>query len=43
MMWNLSNRIAACGAAALVALRNGFHMSITASLIWPHFSGPSSS
>ena len=41
MMWNLSNRIAACGAFCLATLRNGFHMSMTASLIWPLFLGPS--
>ena len=29
-MWNLSNKIAACGAFLVVELRNGFHMSITA-------------
>src|SRR5215831_15195733 len=31
MTWNLSNKIAACGACAAVASRNGFHMSMTAS------------
>ena len=31
--WNLSYRIAAWGARATVALRNGFYMSITASPI----------
>src|SRR5215468_6613683 len=30
MTWNLSNKIAACGACAAVDSRNGFHMSITA-------------
>ena len=30
MTWNLSNKIAACGACAFVASRNGFHMSMTA-------------
>ena len=30
--WNLSNRIAACGAWACVAVRNGFHLSITATI-----------
>lgn len=40
-MWNLSNRIAACGALSFVTLRNGFHMSITASLILRLFLSPS--
>ena len=41
MMWNLSNRIAACGALLRATLRNGFHMSITISLILLVFLGPS--
>ena len=36
-MWNLSNRMAACGACVRVDLRNGFHMSITASRILAAF------
>jgi predicted dithiol-disulfide oxidoreductase (DUF899 family) len=36
-------RIAACGALSFVTLRNGFHMSITASLILRLFLGPSQS
>jgi hypothetical protein len=43
MMWNLSNRIAAAGARATVALRNGFHMSITAKRMPRVFFSPSQS
>src|SRR5262249_1926557 len=39
--WNLSNKIAACGACAAVASRNGFHMSITASRMRALFFSPS--
>jgi hypothetical protein len=41
MTWNLSNKIAACGACAAVASRNGFHMSITASRMCALFFLPS--
>jgi hypothetical protein len=37
-MWNLSNRIAACGARSRATLRKGFHMSITISRSLPLFS-----
>src|SRR6478609_6612823 len=41
MTWNLSNKIAAFGACAPVATRNGFHMSITARRIRALFFLPS--
>ena len=42
-MWNLSKRIAACGARSFVTLRNGFHMSITARRMPRVFFSPSQS
>ena len=39
--WNLSNKIAAFGACAAVARRNGRHISITARQMRPLFFAPS--
>ena len=41
MTWNLSNKIAAFGACAAVARRNGRHISITARRMRPLFFAPS--
>jgi hypothetical protein len=42
-MWNFLNSIAALGAFVFAALRNGFHMSITAKRTPRFFLSPSHS